>query len=156
VSDDEDVKQLADYVEEVIVEPWPKWPGGYPGEIEAALLDAVLSIRARYGKPTTGVRARVRRWREDRGGPVDDLSQLASWNPEDLAALLGNRQRLAGRLKTAAIVEAAGRLTAAGARQAAQLDPNNRMYADAYTGVVGLGRVTWAYFAMLLGQPGEG
>jgi hypothetical protein len=151
---DLDVRQLVDYVRATVPEPWPEWPGGYPGQIEAALLDAVLSIRARYGKPTTGVRARVERWRDIRGGEVDDLAEFAAYDPNQLAALLPNRQRIAGRLKTAAVVEASQRLTDAGVRHAAQLKVDNGAHRDAYMGVRGLGPVTWAYFAMLLGHPG--
>src|SRR4051812_2073913 len=29
---------------------WPAWGGGYPNEIEAAIIDAVFSANARYGK----------------------------------------------------------------------------------------------------------
>jgi len=36
--------------------------GGYPSEVEAALVDAVLSIRNTYGtSPSTGVRGAVGR-----------------------------------------------------------------------------------------------
>jgi len=53
--------------------PWAQWGGGWPDLIEAALIDAVLSIRNRYGKnPTTtsGVRGVVQRYRDDRSGEI--------------------------------------------------------------------------------------
>ena len=53
------------------------WPGGWPGEIEAALIDAVFSIRARYGTGENGVRGVVKRWRDERGDVLDDLRALA-------------------------------------------------------------------------------
>ncbi len=44
-----------------------RWVG--PDQIEAALIDAVLSIRNLYGKkPTSGVRGVVQRYRDDRSG----------------------------------------------------------------------------------------
>lgn len=32
--------------------PWPEWGGGWPGQIEAALIDAVLSIQAKVATQT--------------------------------------------------------------------------------------------------------
>lgn len=58
------VDRLVRYIGTTVGPDLPVWPGGWPGQIEAALLDAVFSIRARYGSPTTGVRAVVSRWRE--------------------------------------------------------------------------------------------
>src|SRR3954454_24846123 len=56
------------------------WPGGWPGEVEAALIDAVFSVRARYGNRTsgTGVYGAVTRWRAHRTVPADDLAALAA------------------------------------------------------------------------------
>lgn len=76
--------------------------GGYPSEVEAALVDAVLSIRNTYGtSPSTGVRGAVGRWRKERqvgAGGLDDLSHLAGADAQSLAAVLGNRQVLSGGL----------------------------------------------------------
>lgn len=149
-----DADQLASYVQREVSEPWNEWPGGCPGEIEAALLDAVLSIRARYGQPTTGVRRRVARWREQCGSSLDDLGRLAAAEPDELARLLKTRQQIAGRLKTVAVVEAASRLKSAGVLHARQVDPDSTSHRAAYVGVRGLGPVTWAYLTMLLGHPG--
>lgn len=130
----------------------PAWPGGYPDEIDAALVDAVYSIRAKYSA-TKGPRGVVDRWRRHRGDR-DDLAVLAATPVADLVPVFGNRQRTGGLLKAEAISRAAGRLRDAGVRHAADLDPANPEHRRAYTGVAGLGPVTWAYFAMLLGHAG--
>jgi len=53
---DEDRTALSEYVRRELPAPWPAFRGGYPDEVEAALLDAVLSIRSTHGtSPTTGV-----------------------------------------------------------------------------------------------------
>lgn len=36
------------------------WPGGYPDQVELALIDAVLSVRARYGQHPTASAVRSR------------------------------------------------------------------------------------------------
>jgi hypothetical protein len=154
---DSNVDLVVRHVEQTIAKPWPQWRGGWPGEIEAALIDAVLSIRARYGSETTGVRAAVRRWREanpDRPS-LDDLAALAATESDVLESVLDNRQVLSGGAsKPDAIKAAASALTAAGVRHAVELDPANAAHRGAYTGVRGLGPVTWEYLLMLLGHPG--
>ncbi|WP_298746339.1 hypothetical protein [uncultured Serinicoccus sp.] len=149
----DDVTRLQRAVETELPRPWTEWPGGWPDEVEAALLDAVLSIRARYGREDTGVRGAIERYRREvGGGPLDDLPRLAQFDAGRLAGVLQNEQRTSGRLKAEAIVEAAGSLVDAGLRSADDLDPEK--HRRAYTRVRGLGRVTWEYFTMLLGQPG--
>lgn len=132
------------------------WPGGWPGQVEAALMDAVLSIRANYGQPHNGVRGAVRRWRAERGDvPLDDLNVLATQDPERLASVIDNRQKLSGgSLKCAAIVQAAQNLLDVGVRHAADLAEPTLDHKRAYTNVNGLGSVTWEYLLMLLGVPG--
>lgn len=140
-------------IEEQLPQPWTQWPGGYPHEVEAALLDAVLSIRARYGSASTGVRGAVARYRDEFGdGNLDHLPRLAEFDPLRLSAVLQNKQQASGRLKTEAIVEAARNLVATGVRTASDVDPDE--HKRAYTKVPGLGAVTWEYFTMLLGRPG--
>lgn len=152
-----DVPVLVDAVREIAGPSWADAPVGWPGEIEAALIDAVMSIRATYGGPQTGVRAAVARWREHRGDdPLDDLSRLAEADPETVAAVLRNRQRLAGnRLKAAGIVEAASRLAALGVRGADDLRARSTPHREAVTGVVGLGALTWGYLTLLLDVAAE-
>lgn len=134
--------------------PTTGYPGGWPDEIEAALIDAVLSIQARYGTPHTGVRAATARYRAGVGTVLDDLTRLATAEPAALADLLRNHQRTGGRLKAAAIVEAADNLVTAGVRHAAHLAPTDTRHRRAYVRVRGLGPITWDYLLMNLGHPG--
>lgn len=134
-----------------------EWPSrsGWPSEIEAALVDAVLSIRSRYGKkPTTGVRGAVGRYSEHRGATLDDLTALAEIEPAELQTVLRNRQKTGRATKAEAIVNAASALIAVGVTHAADLDPTSAEHRVAYCSVRGLGPVTWRYFTMLLGTPG--
>jgi hypothetical protein len=153
----EDATRVADAVRTKLPAQWAQWRGGWSGEVEVALIDAVLSIRSRYGKrPDSGVRSSVRRYRDDRatGENLDDLTVLAAYEPDKLAVVLKNRQKTGGVLKSQAIVNAAAALVAVGVRHASDLDPTSLVHRSAYRSVKGLGPVTWTYFTMLLGQPG--
>lgn len=152
-----DPVRLLDHLDVTPPASWASQPGGWPGEIEAALVDSVMGIRAMYGSPTTGVRAAVARWRDhERRHPVDDLSRLAAMDPTDLAEVLDNRQRLTGgALKTSGIVEASTRLLGADVRHAADLDPDDPAHRGAYEGVAGLGPLSWQYLTVMLGCPGQ-
>lgn len=132
---------------------WPEWPGGWPDEIEAALIDAVYSVRASYGGRQTGVRAVVQRWRTYRAPhPLNDLAALAATDHDTAADVLANAQVLpGGSPKSAAIVEAARNLVDAGVRHASDLTAEHR---SAYTRVRGLGEQTWNYLLILLSRPG--
>ena len=94
---------------------WPHWTDGWPRDAEAAILDATFSARAAYGTPTTGVRAVITRWRHHRQSvePLDNLAALAAFaeRGDELAVILGNRQRVPGNYSTKA--EAAARGAAA-------------------------------------------
>ncbi|MCC3302148.1 hypothetical protein [Arthrobacter sp. zg-Y895] len=150
-----DISTLVDFVQaELPRDTWKPWPGGWPEQVEAALIDAVLSIAAKYGTPENGVRGAVSRYRKAVGTDrPNDLVRLAGRDPEELQAVL-NDQKVSGRTKASAIVEAANNLLAAGVNSAADLDPRNPAHKKAYTDVHGLGWVTWEYFGMLLGKPG--
>jgi hypothetical protein len=77
-----DVALLVCALEAPLPGDWPEWPGGWPGKVEAALIDAVLSIRATYGQSHNGVRGAIQRWQAARdGGALDDLTVLASCAP---------------------------------------------------------------------------
>lgn len=149
-----EVERLKTAISDTLPKPWAEWPGGWPNEVEAALVDAVLSIRANYGSfSSTGVRGAVRRYREDvGGGALNDLSRLAAYPPERLEKVLKNQQKTSGVSKAQAIVEAAKALLAAGVTKGEHVSPEE--HRGAYTGVHGLGKVTWEYFTMLLGHPG--
>lgn len=151
----EAIEQLRRRVEDDLPRPLTSWPGGWPGEIEVALIDAVFSIQANY----TGVRNVVARWRDHRGaGHLDDLGMLARFegDPDQLVAVLGNRQMVPGRsaTKAEAVVKAAVRLRGVGVLHAAQFNGRDPVQRGAYIGVTGLGDVTWMYLGMLLGHPG--
>lgn len=149
-----DVRQLVDFITaELPRDSWTPWPGGWPDQIEAALIDAVMSISAKYGSETNGVRGAVTSYRAAVGSErPNDLARLANQDPEQLQAVL-NDQKISGRTKASAIVEAAENLLAVGVKSAADLDPHSSDQKKAYTNVHGLGWVTWEYFGMLLGKP---
>lgn len=160
MSESSDVRN---YVIKVLGPPerWPKHPGGWLGQIEAALIDAVLSANSRYGGEESGVRAAVRRWRDSQDGrPLDHLPDLVRWveaNGRDaFMNVLGNRQRVPGRgqrpRKAEAVVAVATELVGTGVSGSADVDP--RRHGAAFMSVRGVGPVTWRYFLMLLGTPG--
>lgn len=153
----DDIGSLVERISrELPMSSWPPWPGGWPGELEAAALDSVFSVRARYGGPTTGIRAVVGRWRAHRNEPLDDLSVLAGFavNTDDLVAILGNRQRLSGGLtKAGGVAAAASALVGLGVRHASDVTGSDTER-DAWCSVKGLSEVTWSYVLMLLGVPG--
>lgn len=144
--------KLTLHIERTLGTDLPAWPGGWPDEIEAALLDVVFSIRARYGGPTTGVRGVVNRWQGFRGERADDLGVLATHAPEALADVLGNHSRIRGRLKAEVAIDAAVSLRAVGLRHAKDFTGSAEQK-RAYLRVNGLGPVTWSYLGMLLGHP---
>jgi hypothetical protein len=130
-------------------------PQGWPGELEAALLDAVLSVRAAYGRPDTGVRAAVNRYRTHAGAdPLDDIDRLACIAPSTLADVLANHQRLAGRTpKASAAAAVAGRLRDLEVRHATDLRADSVGHRRAVTGVAGLGPLTWDYLLLTVAAP---
>ncbi|KAD3515007.1 hypothetical protein GD627_11900 [Arthrobacter yangruifuii] len=150
-----DISTLVEFIQaELPRDLWKPWPGGWPEQIEAALIDAVLSIAAQYGTPENGVRGAVSRYRKAVGTDrPDDLARLAAYDPDELQTVL-NDQKVSGRTKASAIIEAAGNLLALGVKTAADLDAHDPAQKRAYTCVHGLGPVTWEYFGMLLGKPG--
>ncbi len=131
-------------------------PGGWPGNIELALIDAVLSIRARYGVTAdTGVRGAIKRYQTGSGRTGwDDLRILGGTNSRALSDVLANRQKTGGVPKADVIVNCARRLSEAGVRHSADVDRNSPEQKTAYCGTRGLGPVTWSYFLMLLGTDG--
>lgn len=150
------VESLVAAIEDDLPKPWTVWPGGWPNEVEAALIDAVLSIRACYGGPQSGVRGAVRRYRQalGEGATLDSLDRLAAYAPKDLEDVLGVRQKTSGVTKAQAIVNAAQSLMEAGVRHSSDVEPE--AHKRAYTRVHGLGSVTWEYFTMLIGHRDQG
>ncbi|WJG14306.1 MULTISPECIES: hypothetical protein [Gordonia] len=144
---------LDEYIKTALGDDFHTWPGGWPGEIEAALIDAVFSIQARYGGPRTGVRAVVNRWRsrDDRTAKIDDLEALAAADPVEFVRTVNNSAQASGRLKGEIVIDAAKALTAVGLRHASDFT-NSKEQKNAYLSVKGCGSVTWSYFGMLLGE----
>jgi len=155
-TDSADVVALQRRIDEDFLGPVDsKWLGGYPDDIEAALIDTIYSVQAKYGTPTTGVRGVVGRWRSVRAGSKDDLDALANPSGVSLADVAQNDAVLSGRRKYEVVQDAAGQLVAAGIKSSADLaDPASREKAKTtWMRVHGLAGVTWAYFSMLTGYP---
>jgi hypothetical protein len=148
-----DEEVLYKHVLETIGDTPENWPGGWPSEIEAALIDAIFSIRARYGNRSkrTGVYGAVARWREHRKPPADDLRILAA-TPEPQLRDITNSGRLAGRTKAQVVLDAAKALVEVGVVHSVHLKNREDEARKAYLSVKGCGPVTWAYFRMLLGH----
>lgn len=130
---------------------------GWSNQVELALIDAVLSIRANYGNSaSTGVRGAVGRYRNEirDDATCNDLRILAAQDPAGLVSTLHNRQKSSGKRKVDLIVDVANRLIEAGVIGASDVQPRMESQRQAWCGVHGLGPVTWAYFGMLVGRPG--
>jgi hypothetical protein len=154
VGQNDDVDRLFAYIKQV--ELVVRVPGLWPGNVELALIDAVFSIRARYGvTQSKGVRGALHRYRDASGRESwDDLSVLASMEPSRFREVIGNKQKTGGVLKADAVLAAAGNLVKAGVRHAADVDRNSKQQRAAYCNTKGLGPVTWSYFTMLVGHDG--
>lgn len=158
-----DLDRLRTHVKRTLGPParWPEHPGGWRNEIEAALIDAILSANARYGGAHSGVRGAVARWRESQGDrQLDDLEALQLWvgtqGSEAFTDVLGNRQFVPGRgsrpRKAEAIIATAEGLRTAGVLHASDVERDKHM--TTFTGTRGVGPITWHYFLMLLNIPG--
>jgi hypothetical protein len=149
----DDVDQLLAHIRATITEMHDV-PDGWPGNVELALIDTVLSIRARYGvSADTGVRGAIKRYKAESGRTSwDDLEALANADVGWLEGVLANRQKTGGVLKAQAIVSAADRLARVGVINSEDVDRNSAQQREAYCGTRGLGPVTWQYFLILVGH----
>jgi hypothetical protein len=142
-------------------------PPGY-AHLSLALIDAVYSIRSRYSAvknvvaaycDETGTRCDpLLAWggRGFREHGLDDLLTAAgSLQGQDLADRLfgGSRSRSAGQLKADLCILAADRLQAVSVTRIEdlRLRAGDAEVRRAWTGVHGLGWVTWQYFCSLVG-----
>jgi len=144
------------------------WPGGWPGDIEAALVDAVFSARAVYrSKNGKGIYANVAAWRAGRDRTdwsLDELiAEIDGMGVDAWAGHFGNRQHSptrppsapGGPSKAATVREAAGALREQGINTATDIGLGNTETAQRVLAAVpGIGRGTANYFLMLLGAPG--
>jgi hypothetical protein len=101
--------------------PWKEWPGGYPDRLDLALIDAVMSIRFRYGRERrdgswTGARGAVLRYEafSEAVAPADKMTYLANQDAVALERVLNRQKAHAGKTKAFAIVEAAENFWRAG------------------------------------------
>ncbi len=155
MGESEDVDRLLAHVEATGIE-MRAVPDGWPGNVELSLIDAVLSIRARYGvSADTGVRGAINRYKRESGREKwDDLKALADTDAAWLARVLDNRQKTGGVPKAQAIVSAAERLCRVGVVGSKDVDRDAAEQRKAYCGTRGLGPVTWQYFLILVGYDG--
>jgi len=144
------IEVLHRYVLETVGPEPASWPGGWPDELEAGLIDAVFSVRARYGnrERKTGVFGAVTRWREHRGGPANDLRVLAATDSQTLRAITNNG-KVARRYKADVVIDAAAALDKAGIVTAQDFRDSQKAARAAYLSVKGCGPVTWTYLGML-------
>lgn len=153
---DSRISALQSAVELIPDDYFAAYGGGWPGQISTALIDAVFSIRARYrtSNPETGVIGRVRSFQSAEPAAVDDLTALRDLGSARICEIMGSTVT-GGRPKAEVVVEAAGTFMAAGVVHSDDfLAADQETMKDVYTGVVGLGPVTFEYFSMLLGVPG--
>lgn len=147
---------------------WARFPGGWPGDLESALIDAVYSARAVY-KTTGGggVHSRVVTWQAGRRRSTFTATALRGEidrsGPEDWAKAFGNSQLSPGRpayapggaTKAAAIRQACEALLGAKVDTATDIvDGNVADVKAALRSVPGIGYATVNYFLILLGRPG--
>ena len=147
---------------------WPPYPGGYPQEVEAALLDSVFSLSAVYGSPETGARAVVRRWRDHIGRPLNSLSGLVAdvdgaGGPQHFRTILKNNAVAVPNSKdqpskAAAVYGVARTLIEFGVDSADDVRAKNgedpKGLYRAITKERGVGEAGATYFLMLLGIEG--
>src|ERR1022692_418716 len=166
----EDIAKILAHIDAAIGEPhgWGKWPGGWPDDIEAALVDAVFSARAVYRSARgRGIYANVVEWRHARDRQSYSLNALVeeidAAGVLNWAAKFGNLQKSPrrpasapfGSSKAAAVRQAACVLLEHGINKASQIDVSNAKSATlALRSVPGIGYATSNYFLMLLGAPG--
>lgn len=136
-----------------------KFPGGWPDKISMALLDAVYSGQQRYlsDTPGKGVFNRLHAFKDEHEEVHDDLAALVNLDEAEIRKHMGDNVVRDGRRtrKSVALQSAASDFIKLGVQHHHQVTLENRaQLKQAYTGIKGLGWVTFEYFLMLLGQPG--
>jgi hypothetical protein len=168
---DEDVANVRAHVRETIGEDptlWTKWPGGWRGDIESALIDAVFSARALYETERGyGISRNIADWQAARTRSTFSLdallTEINAVGVSGWARSFGNQQHSPSRRrdaphgpsKAAAVKEAAGKLREEGINVAGDITVSTVEDAKAaLRSVSGIGYATANYFLMLLGVPG--
>jgi hypothetical protein len=166
------LRHILDHIEVTIgldVSRWHVYPGGYPGECEAALLDSVFSLQARYGRsPQKGARAVVNNWRQHVGRKLDSLQCLVQ-DVDELAGadefrkVLKNNQVAVPSAqdkptKALAVYTSAKSLAGIGVKTSEDVaQANNERPKELETAIRaarGVGPEAATYFLMSLGIPG--
>ena len=171
----EEVDATVDHVRNTVGTDLAPHPGGWPGETEKALIDAIFSARAGYGSPggehrePTGVYRVLAEWQQLRGNAdrLDDLTELrAAIGQVGFDLLHGiNHQRVPGNAsdrptKWQAVDQTASSLTEVGVTSATDVTDKLADQATfsklwgAFVAARGVGDATFSYFLMLLGHPG--
>ncbi|WP_144627447.1 HhH-GDP family DNA glycosylase [Arthrobacter woluwensis] len=130
---------------------------GYSDRIDLALINAVLSMRARFGRQLpdgsfNGVRGAVERYRANHPDLTKDwFETLAAQDEVDLVSQLGRAKFKGGKSKAMGIIEASRAFVAAGLTDRTKLLAKPAEAEAAYRSVKGLGPWTFQYFTMLIG-----
>ncbi|CAN5599198.1 heme peroxidase [soil metagenome] len=164
--------QVLTHIDETIErsrEGWARWPGGWPDDIESALIDAVFSARAVYTTNAgRGVLGKVRAWQQSRPDGLRSLERLRGEidgaGVDGWAESFGSHQHSPGRkpsapngpTKVAAVREAADALVDRVHVNTADdiTEDNVGQVKQTLRSVPGIGYATTNYFLMLLGRPG--
>jgi hypothetical protein len=152
---DDDLKAVLAHIAETIGASvsWTEWPGGWPDDIESALIDAVFSARAVYrSKHGRGLHSLLITWQQRRTRTQFTLSALSTEidaaGPEAWAEAFGSRQwspsrhpdAPSGPTKAAAVREAAAALVKANIVSAGNINTANaEKVKDTLRGVDGVG-----------------
>lgn len=151
------IERIVTFIDcELPQDAWPHWHDGWAQESEAALIDSIFSARAAYGSPTTGVRAVIERWRTYRQSatPLNNLRALAAFSErgDELATILGNRQRVPGNYSTKAEAVALAATALVETKCVCSTDINNtQAHREAVVSVPGLGERTFELLLFLCG-----
>lgn len=135
---------------------WPK-TGGYGERVDLALINAVMSIQARFGRQLpdgtfNGVRGAAERYRSVHSDLNEGWFQkLAAQDELTLLDLLTHSKFKGGKTKAAAIIEVAEVFVGAGLTSRAAIVGDLAAAEKGYCSVSGLGPWTFQYFTMLIG-----
>ena len=166
----DDIVKVCAHVERTIgtSDQWTRWPGGWPEDIESALVDAVFSARAIYKTERgRGIAHNMAKWQTTRTRSVFSLdaliTEIDAASASRWASSFGNLQVSPGRradapcgpMKAAAVREAADKLREHDINVASDITVSTTEAAKmALRSVSGIGHATANYFLMLLGVPG--